>query len=115
MTSNCAGSWMASKHSASTYMCCASTSGCAGVLSAIVRRVFLYRSHSSWACRIAFDLRPRIFECCADDSFDTLAGVQVFIAGDFVRGSAPELSAHSDIDTLGVLAEHHEIDVLRAA
>ena len=58
-------------------------------------------------------VRLRVLEGRADDALDALARVHVLVDGDLVGRAALELAADADVDALGVLAEHDEVDVLR--
>ena len=53
----------------------------------------------------------RVLEGCDDDALDPLAGIDVLVDGDLVGRSARELAADVDVDALGVLAEHDEVDL----
>ena len=58
---------------------------------------------------------PRCSNARADDAVDALVGVDLFLDRDFVRRPGLEPAADAHVDALGVLAEHDEVDVLRAA
>ena len=60
-------------------------------------------------------VRLRELEGVADDPVHALEGVQLFLDRDFVVGAGLEAAADADVEALGVLAEHDEVDVLRPA
>ena len=53
-----------------------------------------------------------VLEGVADDALDPLAGVDVFLDGDFVGRVFLEEAAHADVKALGVFAEDDEADVV---
>ena len=59
--------------------------------------------------------RPRVLKGVPDDPLDSLAGVDVLLDRDLVRGALLEDPPHADVQTLRVLAEHHEVDVAGGA
>ena len=60
-------------------------------------------------------VRARPVERGAHDALDALAGVDLLLHGDLVRRALLEVAADADVGALGVLAEHHEVDVLLAS
>jgi hypothetical protein len=50
-----------------------------------------------------------------DDPVDALPGVDLFLDGHFVFGAGLEPAAHADVEPLGVLAKHYEVDVFRSS
>ena len=60
-------------------------------------------------------VRLRVLERVLDDPVHALEGVDLFLHRDLVLGSRLEAAADVDVQPLGVLAEHHEVDILRAA
>ena len=59
--------------------------------------------------------RLRELEGVADDAVHALIGVELFLDRDLVLGPRLEPPADADIEPLGVLAKHHEVDVVGAA
>ncbi len=53
-----------------------------------------------------------VVEGVADDALNALAGVDVFLSGDFVGGVFFEEAAHADVEAFGVFAEDDEADVV---
>lgn len=51
----------------------------------------------------------------ADDALHAFAGVQLGLDGHLIGSAAFELSANAGVEPLGVLAKHHEVDVLGTA
>ena len=58
-------------------------------------------------------VRLRELERVPDDPVHALEGVQLFLDRDLVVGAGLEAAADADVEPLGVLAEHDEVDVLR--
>ena len=59
--------------------------------------------------------RPGELEGMADDALDALPGVDLLLNRHFVLGARLEAAADAGVEPLGVLPEHHEVDVGRAA
>ncbi len=82
------------------------------------------RCQSAWPCghgvalvghaHLASARLSRELEGVPDDAMHTLVGVHLFLDRDLVVGSRLEAAADADIEALGVLAEHDEVDVLGA-
>ena len=58
---------------------------------------------------------PRVGKRVPDDAVHTLEGVDLFLNGDLIGCVGLEAAADAHVHTFGVLAEHHEVDVLAAA
>ena len=56
-----------------------------------------------------------ICERVPDDPVHALVGVDLFLDRHLVRRARLEPAADADVDALGVLAEHDEVDVLASA
>ncbi len=53
-----------------------------------------------------------VVEGVADDAFDALAGVDVFLDGDFVGGVFLVEAAHAHVEAFGVFAKYHKADIV---
>src|SRR5882724_8680664 len=56
-----------------------------------------------------------VFEGIANDALDALAGINVFLDGNFVGGALLEESSDAHVEALAVLPEDHQPDVFLGA
>src|SRR3954470_7952774 len=71
------------------------------------RVAFVDHAHAAAA------VRARELEGVADNAVYTLVGVQLLLNRHFVFGAGLEAAADADVEALGILAEHDEVDRLR--
>src|ERR1700674_92567 len=72
---------------------------------------FVAHQHSPPRRAIQLLIARAILKRVADDAFDALARVDVFLDCNFIRRSLLEHSSKVAVNALGVLANHNEIDV----
>ncbi len=74
-------------------------------------RLVAHQNFAAW--RAVKSLIPlAILEGVAEDALDPLARVDVFLRGDLVGRALLEDAARIGVDTFGVFADHHEIQIL---
>ena len=74
---------------------------------------FIAHEHAAAPPAVQLGMAFAIVEGVADDALDSLAGVDVFLRGDFVGSSLLENSSCVGVDAFGIFADHDEIDIFR--